>query len=689
MKSRKLRVLLTGGGSGGHVSPLLAIAEAIRQEEEGVRFLYVGVRHGLESEIVPRAGIPLKFTASMGFPSTRNPFVLLRFSLVIAWGLLRAVVLLLGYRPDAIVASGGYASAPTVFAASMLRLLSFGFFDIPIYMHEQNAVPGRMNLLASRFATCIGVSHAAAQRRLHGHQVELVGYPIRPSFASIDRETARRQLGLADEDIYLLVTGGSQGARTINRGLVEALPKLAVLPNLHIIHASGNAKKHGYNAYADTQGRVQALDRVPEHYRLEPFLHDIPLHLAAADLALIRAGAGSLVEVCSAGVPALVIPKANLPGDSQVANAREMAAQELVELMFEEPQLTEEGLIEVVSGDALAKRLLQLIEDKPRRDELARRATVHIDRQGAHRVARRVLQLARRVAPIEEEQPHQTTQGDAPPLLRPSSPTMQRRRVETSLGFAFERAYDHGPVRSEELARLEDLAYLRYRGAALLAHRSWRSRNEGVKLLGLTGHREKRGLLCSLLEDRTPAPRLQRLLGGDFQQVGFIRRNIVTTLALLGPPDETVSRALLSALEDPYYEVRSHALHLMRRFLDDGWKAPEGTGERVRRLTRDRRLEVRWEAIHCFGYLGEPREVLEICRQHGLATSTPIREAVLRAYHALLDRIDRQGGSGVLRAELEEDLERFGITSVAFHPYFPLKDQYSALRRRTREGKEV
>ncbi|MBZ4660395.1 MAG: UDP-N-acetylglucosamine--N-acetylmuramyl-(pentapeptide) pyrophosphoryl-undecaprenol, partial [Desulfacinum sp.] len=144
------RVLLTGGGTGGHVNPALAIAEAIKEREPDARFLYVGVAGKAEAVIVKRAGYPLAFVSSRGFPGMRPSPALLRFVATVGWGILQAAVILLRFRPHWVIATGGYVSAPIVSAAIFLRFLRVA--PVRIYMHEQNSVPGQMNALLGRWA---------------------------------------------------------------------------------------------------------------------------------------------------------------------------------------------------------------------------------------------------------------------------------------------------------------------------------------------------------------------------------------------------------------------------------------------------------------------------------------------------------------------------------------------------------
>jgi len=682
-----MRIVLTGGGSGGHVSPMLAVVEALRELEPAINLCYIGVRNGLEADLVPRANIPIRFAPAVGMPSSVVSPAIVRFVFTLAFGILAATGHLIAFRPKVIVASGGFASAPAVFASTFLRAITFGIWRIPVYLHEQNAVPGRMNKAAARVAQQIGVVHAISLDRIRHSGNEVVGYPVRAGFTMVDRDDARAKLGIPANADYVVITGGSQGARTINRAVVDALPFLADRKNLYLIHSTGAMHDREYNAVKDTRRRLKRITKKPEHYTVTDYLHDMPLHLAAADLAVIRGGAGSLVEICTQGLPALVIPKANLPGDSQVVNARELAVRGAVELLYEEPALVNGRLLEVVPGELLAEKITSLLDDSDRRIKLSKAAKGVFDRRAASRIAKRVIALAKSIRAIDPENLDTPTSGESLPQgSLPHTSIATRRYVERKMGIQYERAFEHGSVRDDELAKLDDLSYFRYRGAALLAHPHWLMRNEGVKLLALTRHRKKLNLVLHVLTDRTPASKLHRMLGGDFRQVGFVRRNAVNALAFLGVDNPKVRSAIAIGLKDPYYEVRAATLKLVRTMIGSGsdLTADREIVDGIKTCTRDRNLEVHWEALHTFGMVGDPEDVLAVNRKYALEEKAPLREAVLRSYHAMLDRTEQCNDSQWF-SKVAGDLDQFTITSLAFHPHFPLKEHFVELHRRIRK----
>lgn len=324
------RVVLTGGGTGGHVNPALAIAEAIRNREPETRFLYVGVAGKAEAVIVKRAGLPLRFVVSRGLPGFRPSLALLRFFMAWVWGIVQSVGILVRFRPHWIIATGGYVSAPIVTAGILLKALGIG--PVRIFLHEQNSVPGQMNLFLGRYVhrVLLTFPQTLAYFPKNG---SVVGYPVRHSILEIPKEEARRRLSftIPEGRKVVFVFGGSQGARTINRAVVEALPLLAEHRHrLFIIHGMGLAASEDYHAVQDTESLLKArygeetLASFQDFYYRQDYFHNIAEVYAVSDLVVCRSGAGSLNELARLGKPCLLIPKANLPGDHQVMNARAM-----------------------------------------------------------------------------------------------------------------------------------------------------------------------------------------------------------------------------------------------------------------------------------------------------------------------------------------------------------------------------
>ncbi|MFO0688730.1 MAG: undecaprenyldiphospho-muramoylpentapeptide beta-N-acetylglucosaminyltransferase [Myxococcota bacterium] len=294
------RWVITGGGTGGHVTPALALGEAI--VDRGDEVLFVGSRRGLESRLVPDAGFELRVLPSeqvMG----RDLVGRLRGALSILRSVGSALKILWEYSPDAVISVGGYAAMPTALAAWLLRR--------PLFLVEPNAIPGRVNRLTARFARCVFVGFESARGFLPRKTESLcLGVPLRRALyrAFAAREPARAPT----KPLHVFVFGGSQGARQLNENVPEALAKLAK-GSVEVFHQTGETDRAAVAArYAELgiEATVVAFER------------EMPKRYAWADLAICRAGALTVAELALAGMPALLVPYPFAADDHQSANAR-------------------------------------------------------------------------------------------------------------------------------------------------------------------------------------------------------------------------------------------------------------------------------------------------------------------------------------------------------------------------------
>jgi UDP-N-acetylglucosamine--N-acetylmuramyl-(pentapeptide) pyrophosphoryl-undecaprenol N-acetylglucosamine transferase len=680
------RILLTGGGTSGHVNPALAIGQGLAGE--GTTLLYVGVRSGQESHVVPAAGIPIVFVRASAFPSLRKPGELLRFGFNLFCGFWVALwVLLVRFRPDLIVGTGAFASAPVMAAAFVLRKL--GWRRAHIYIHEQNAAPGRLNKLFGSVVDRVFVVFPQAVAAFPGKGV-VTGLPIRRSIAPTSRSEAVQRLA-ADAKTpivvppgrqVVLVFGGSLGARTINRALVDALRHLLPLrKDLFIIHGLGNAARTAdYAPVQDTQQRItdnySEVERqaIGEFYISHPYLDNIADVYAVSDLAVIRGGANSLNEVAALGLPALVIPKTGLPGEHQVMNARALAACGGGIILYEETVFDpDDGFpLERLDGELLASTILSLLRDQPRLEEMGRKGRTFL-RQDAMETIRRIIGrdfAGGRATALPE--------SDSMPTPAPSTSPVPPALLLTSqalLGQLESRCNTlDASYRIEEIIPSpDDRLFYTSRAASLLASSAWDQRNVGVKLLGLLQAREKLSLLVGLLNDRRPAPRLHRMLGGDYRQVGFIRRNGLTALARFGVVNPEVEQLLMAGLADPYFEVRSEAVRTIMALAD---RLPDRAryAEPMKRLLSDRWLEVVENALLGLGEVGAGDECIPILMSYRSAKYWKLRAAALRALRTLLRRGEVRDPT-TLRGEVES----FILTSTHVTPVFQVKKAYGEL----------
>ncbi len=706
------RILLTGGGTAGHVNPALAIGRAVAGEAS--ELLYVGVRGRAEAAVVPREGIPIRFVRASGYPGARPSPALLRFLVDLSIGTAQATVLLLRFRPDTIVGTGGFASAPVMFAAALLRKLRLT--SARVFVHEQNAAPGKLNQVVGKLADRVFLTFPETLSSFPANGL-VTGYPLRRRIKAVSRDEAIARLDFVVPEGRQVVFafGGSQGARTINRAMVDALGHL--LPyrdRLFIIHGTGLFRGRGYDAEGDTRARLSERYTEDERRLIEtfyvsrPFFYQIENVYAVADLVVARAGAGSLYELASLGLPALVIPKANLPGDHQVMNARAMARCGGAAVLYEETTLVDGEIVEELDGARLALEVLSLLDDRARLASMRERSRAFLRRDaltmiegcinadslaGGAAVTRapggvageRAGQAAAETTGEAAGESAGDAAGDAGGVptdqLSPCAPLPGNAVLLARLERTAARI---GPAYRVEQAvpEADDRSYFVSRASSLLASPAWEDRNRGVKLLGLLEARDKLPLLIALLKDKRPAPWYKRLLGGDYAQVGFIRRNVLTAIGRIGVGGPDVEAALLDAFHDPYFEARAEAARTASR-LAGRLGAPREIVKGLVPLLHDRWLEVGGAAAEALGRIGFADDALPALLAMKEARYWVVRAAALDGVLSLVER----GQVGDPSA-LADELRGFVLTSTDFRPEFQIKRLYTrvmdAIERRER-----
>ncbi len=370
----RLRIVLAGGGTGGHTSAGLAIAAGLRARlGDAVDLAWVGSFAGLEARLVPAAGIAYHPIATGKLRRSLALRNLTDLGLRVPAGLVQAWRLLGRLRPDVVVATGGFVAVPTALAAAARRS--------PLLVHEQVVVPGLANRVIARVAGRVAVTFAASAAAFPAEKVVVTGNPVRPELLGGDRARAFAGFGLDPATPLVYVTGGAQGSHRINRVVGAALP--ALLAVCQLVHQCGES------VHDDAGWLARQADALPPpargRYRVLPFVTDALADVyAAASLVVGRAGAGTVNELCAVGLPAVLIPLPGARGDEQTANARVLADAGAA-VLLPERELTPE---------ALGRRLAELLADAGRLEQMSERARSLARPDAADRLVDVILELA-------------------------------------------------------------------------------------------------------------------------------------------------------------------------------------------------------------------------------------------------------------------------------------------------------
>ncbi len=345
-----MRIILTGGGTGGHIYPALAVAERLQQLYPDCELLYVGTDRGLEKEIVPKRGIPFRTINAEGLPRKLNP-ALVKAVKKSADGCVQARKIVKEFRPDVVIGTGGYVCGPVVLAAKLQ--------GVPTMIHEQNAFPGITNKALARFVNRIMVNfEESKQYFVHKDRIAVTGLPVRQEVLATQKEAGIRYFGFSTEKTTLLVSGGSRGARSLNRAMVDAYPELVKHSDLQIIHLTGRTD------YDDTLAALlrKGID-IAEYPQIviKAYLDDMQYGLAAADFCVGRAGATFLAELTACGLPGILVPYPYAAENHQEYNARALVDQQAAYMILDKE----------LTGTLLCEKILELHQNAAKRAKMA------------------------------------------------------------------------------------------------------------------------------------------------------------------------------------------------------------------------------------------------------------------------------------------------------------------------------
>jgi UDP-N-acetylglucosamine--N-acetylmuramyl-(pentapeptide) pyrophosphoryl-undecaprenol N-acetylglucosamine transferase len=309
-----MRIIVSGGGTGGHIYPAITIIRAIESLVGSCEILYVGTKQGLEADIIPKEGLAFKAIEVSGFArrlTFKNVATLFK-SLKSVWDSKSIVD---EFKPDVVIGTGGYVCGPILLAASLK--------GIPTIIQEQNVIPGITNKILARFVRKIALGYEEAGKYFSVDKEKMVytGNPIRREVMECTRDEGTRALGLNSGMKTILISGGSRGARSINQAMLEVHKRFSGRKDVQLLHVTGKSEYNDIvRLFAEHGIEAEASGNII----IKPYLYNMPEALAAADLAVFRAGAVGLAELTARGIPSVLVPYPYAAENHQEHNARVM-----------------------------------------------------------------------------------------------------------------------------------------------------------------------------------------------------------------------------------------------------------------------------------------------------------------------------------------------------------------------------
>ena len=304
-----MKYLITGGGTGGHIYPALAIANEIKSRHKDAEILYVGTEKGLESELVPKADFNFRTIRVKGMPRRIN-----KESLLAAKELLNGIndsrKIIKEFKPDIVIGTGGYVCGPVVYMGKKKK--------IPALIHEQNAFPGITNKILSRYVDKVAVTFDESKKYFkYPERIVNTGNPIRKEIFEINTEDSYKTLGIIKSKPFVLSFGGSGGQKKLNDGMLELIKSASINRDIQIIHVTGK------RLYDEFMEEIKSLKvDLTDEIKILPYLYEMPEAINTATVVVTSAGAITLAELSSVGVPSILIPKSYTAENHQEFNAR-------------------------------------------------------------------------------------------------------------------------------------------------------------------------------------------------------------------------------------------------------------------------------------------------------------------------------------------------------------------------------
>ncbi|WP_138159317.1 undecaprenyldiphospho-muramoylpentapeptide beta-N-acetylglucosaminyltransferase [Peptoniphilus catoniae] len=339
-----MRYILSGGGTGGHIYPALAIISEIKKRNKDAEILYVGKKGSLEEELVTKEGIKFSPIEVKGLPRKKINKDTVVTLMALLKGLRQCEKIIKEFKPDVVIGTGGYVCAPILLKAQQKKILTV--------IQEQNAYPGKTNRILSKKADLVAVNFEEAKKYLKYKKMIVTGNPIRDDFNHVDREKARKSLGIKDKEKFVLSFGGSGGQESTNEAIIGIL-KGEYKRDFKLYHVTG--KDH-------YQGFMKAIDGIDlENVNIVDYSNNVPELIMASDLVIASSSAMTLAEISAVGVANILIPKAYTAGNHQVYNANSYKDKKASYVILEED----------LNSDMLYNNIEDILKDNKKREEMA------------------------------------------------------------------------------------------------------------------------------------------------------------------------------------------------------------------------------------------------------------------------------------------------------------------------------
>ncbi|EGD46694.1 undecaprenyldiphospho-muramoylpentapeptide beta-N-acetylglucosaminyltransferase [Ruminiclostridium papyrosolvens DSM 2782] len=334
-----MKVLIAGGGTGGHINPGLAIAKYIKQKDADADITFVGTKKGLETKLVPREGFPLETITVRGFKRKLSLDTLIAIKELIQ-SFFQASRLIKRTKPDVVIGTGGYVCGPVLYMAAKK--------GIPTLIHESNAFPGVTNRLLERYVNYVAISFKDAEKYFKNKKkLVLTGNPVREELLKSDRENVISDLDIADGKPLIVVMGGSRGARKINETIADMLSNY-FKGEFNMIFATGEAQ------FDDISATVKVNEKYKSMVKVVPYIYNVDQVYTASDLMICRAGAITISELQVMGIPSILIPSPYVTANHQEHNARSLEREGGAVVILESE----------LNADLLYKQICNLISNK-------------------------------------------------------------------------------------------------------------------------------------------------------------------------------------------------------------------------------------------------------------------------------------------------------------------------------------